>query len=183
MHKLKFGVDFDDTLSADPESFGKMFKILQDSGHEIVIVTGRSPIDKWKQEAEVMLLYLINKYSLDHIPIVFSGTEWKKISANKAGHKIDIWIDNSPEYIGKQYLLKSFEIGSNNLFSPETSGIIKRQLETTVRQAWIEKMKELKVYPKRVTDPEVKEKLWNDINNEAQEFIQSLFNELSETDD
>lgn len=49
MKRLKFGVDFDDTISADPESFGKIFRILQDAGHTVVVVTGRSPIGDWKK--------------------------------------------------------------------------------------------------------------------------------------
>jgi hypothetical protein len=31
-----------------------------------------------------------------------------------------------------------------------------------------------------VTDPEIKEKLWSRIDNEAQEFIQKVLKELSE---
>ena len=41
-------------------------------------------------------------------------------------------------------------------------------------------MNELKIYPKRVNDPEVKDKLWSRIDNEAQVFIQKLLKELSE---
>jgi hypothetical protein len=160
-----------------------MFKMLQQAGHEIVIVTGRSPVAHWKEEAENLIAELTDKFELNRIPIVFSGTEWKRVSAEKAGHNINIWIDNSPEYIGKQWLLKSFEISKDNLFSPETSGIIRKNLEACIKDAWIKKMQELKIYPKRVTDAEVKEELWKSIDNEAQEFIQLLLNELSETTD
>jgi len=96
------------------------------------------------------------------------------------GHNIDIWIDNSPEYIGKQWLLKNFEISPDSLFSPETSGRVRRELEEALKIAWLQKMDELKVYPKRVTDPEIKAKLWARIDDEAQEFIQKVLKELSE---
>lgn len=180
MKKLKFGVDFDDTISADPESFGKIFEILQSAGHTVVVVTGRSPIGDWKSGAEKAIKDLCTIHDLVPIEIVFAGPNWKKEVAKSEGHEIDIWFDNSPEYIGKQWLLKNFEISADNLFSPETSGRIRRELEETLQKAWISKMQELKVYPKRVTDPIVKEKLWARIDNEAQEFIQKVLKELSE---
>jgi hypothetical protein len=180
MRNLKFGVDFDDTITADPESFGKMFRVLQDAGHTIIVVTGRSPIAHWKSEVEKTIKDLCLIHDLKPIEIVFASTNWKRVSAASSGHEIDIWIDNSPEYIGKQFLLENFEISSNNLFSPETSGIIRRGLENALKEAWLTKMSELKVYPKRVTDPIVKEKLWSRIDNEAQEFIQKVLKELSE---
>ena len=180
MKRLKFGVDFDDTISADPESFGKIFRILQDAGHTVVVVTGRSPIGDWKKEAESTINKLCLIHDLIPIEVVFASTDWKREVAKNHGHEIDIWFDNSPEYIGKQWLLKNFEVSSDNLFSPETSGIIRRELETTLKKAWIDKMSELKIYPKRVTDPVVKEKLWERIDNEAQEFIQKILKELSE---
>ena len=180
MKNLKFGVDFDDTISADKESFGKIFKVLQDAGHTIVVVTGRSPIDHWKTEAEQTIREICIVNDLIPIEIVFAGPHWKKEVAKSKGHDIDIWFDNCPEYIGKQWLLKNFEISPDNLFSPETSGRIRRELEEALKNAWIDKMNELKIYPKRVTDPEIKERLWSRIDNEAQEFIQKVFKELSE---
>jgi methyl coenzyme M reductase subunit D len=79
-----------------------------------------------------------------------------------------------------QWLLKDFEITPDNLFSPETSGRVRRELEEALKIAWLNKMNELKIYPKRVNDPEVKDKLWSRIDNEAQVFIQKLLKELSE---
>ena len=176
----KFAFDFDDTISTDVETFGKIFKVLQQAGHIVIVVTGRSPIGDWKTEVEKTLnsLCLIN--DLSPIEIIFAGPHWKKEVAKSRGHDIDIWVDNAPEYIGKQWLLKNFEISPENLFSPETSGRIRRELEEALKNAWIDKMNELKIYPKRVTDPVIKEKLWSRIDNEAQEFIQKVLKELSE---
>ena len=176
----KFAFDFDDTISADVYTFGKIFKILQDAGHKVIVVTGRSPIGDWKLEVENTIQNLCTLNDLDVIEIIFAGPHWKKEVALSRGHQVDIWVDNAPEYIGKQWLLKNFEISPDNLFSPETSGRIRRELEECLKEAWMNKMKELKIYPKRVTDPDVKEKLWSRIDNEAQEFIQKLLNELSE---
>ena len=180
MKNLKFGVDFDDTITADKETFGKIFKVLQDAGHTVIIVTGRSPIDHWKAEAEKTIKNLCIIHDLSPIEIVFAGPNWKRDSAKDNGHDIDIWIDNSPEYIGKQWSLNKIEVSPDGLFSPETSGRVRRELEEALKLAWLQKMDELKVYPKRVTDPEIKAKLWARIDDEAQEFIQKVLKELSE---
>jgi len=72
MKNLKFGVDFDDTITADKESFGKIFRVLQEAGHTIVVVTGRSPIDNWKSEAEKTISDLCLIYDLSPVEIVFA---------------------------------------------------------------------------------------------------------------
>lgn len=172
---LNFGIDFDDTITEDIELFGKIFNTLQEFGHKVIIVTGRSKVGQWEQEVYEVLGYLQNKYNLENIPVVFAGTEWKKQAAKKAGYPIHVWIDNSPEYIDKQYILKDMDIGEiNNYLSPETSGRIKREMENTLQQAWENKANELKIYPKRLSEGEEKDKLWNKINKEAEELIDKI---------
>ena len=41
MKNLKFGVDFDDTITADKESFGKIFRVLQEAGDVTVPLLDR----------------------------------------------------------------------------------------------------------------------------------------------
>ena len=107
------------------------------------------------------------------MPVVFSGSQWKKEAAKEAGYHISIWIDNSPEYIGKQYILSDLHIGEkNNYLSPETSGRIKKAMEESLKTAWEKTSEELKIYPKRLENGPDKEKLWAKINNEAEKIIE-----------
>jgi hypothetical protein len=39
------------------------------------------------------------------IPVVFAGVNWKKVASLNAGFKVDIWIDDNPEYVAYQNLL------------------------------------------------------------------------------
>ena len=173
--KLNFGIDFDDTITEDIDCFGQMFKTMQDSGHNIIVVTGRSKVGHWEKEVYDVLEYLQQKYNLNNIPVVFAGTEWKKQAAKNAGYSINIWVDNYPEYIAKQYILQNMNIGeSNNYLSPETSGRIKREMESALQEAWENKSKELKIYPKRLSEGEEKDKLWSKINKEADDLINKI---------
>jgi hydroxymethylpyrimidine pyrophosphatase-like HAD family hydrolase len=179
MSILNFGVDYDDTITADVNCFGKIFKSIQDAGHNVIIVTGRSKTGKWESEVYQTLNTLTTDYNLKEIKVVFAGSEWKRQAAVKAGFNIHIWIDNSPEYIGEQYKLNNLNIGEkDNYLSPETSGRIKKAMVETLKSAWEQKLQDLRVYPKRLPEGEEKDKLWNKINLEAQDLINDLTKEL-----
>jgi hypothetical protein len=170
---LTFGIDYDETITENFDLFGSIIKSIEDSGNQAVIVTGRSKIGAWETEVLDTVDYLINKFNIKNIPVVFSGSQWKKEAAKEAGYTINIWIDNSPEYIGKQYILSGLHIGEkNNHLSPETSGRIKKAMEDTLKSAWESKSEELKIYPKRLKDGPEKDKLWEKINKEANDIIQ-----------
>lgn len=172
---LIFAFDFDDTLTEDLNSFGQIFKILQNNGHQTIIVTGRSQIGNWELEVQEAVSYISRKFQLEKIPIVFAGSEWKKKAAKNAGYNVNIWVDNSPEYIDKQFILKDSNIGEKyNHLSPETSGRIKKAMIETIEEAWYKKAEELKVYPKRLTDLDEKNKLWIKINKEFKDLINKL---------
>lgn len=169
---ITFGIDYDDTITEDIDLFGKLIKSIEDSGNNAVIVTGRSKIGSWETEVLETIDYYKNKFDIKKLPVVFSGSQWKKEAAKEAGYHINIWIDNSPEYIGKQYIVSGLNIGENNNYlSPETSGRIKKAMEESLRSAWEKTSEELKIYPKRLKDSAEKEKLWTKIDNEAETII------------
>lgn len=169
---ITFGIDYDDTITEDIDLFGKLIKSIEDSGNNAVIVTGRSKIGSWETEVLETIDYYKNKFDIKKLPVVFSGSQWKKEAAKEAGYHINIWIDNSPEYIGKQYIVSGLNIGEkNNYLSPETSGRIKKAMEESLRSAWEKTSEELKIYPKRLKDSAEKEKLWTKIDNEAETII------------
>lgn len=170
---ITFGIDYDDTITEDIDLFGTLIKSIEDSGNDAVIVTGRSKIGSWEEEVLTTIEYYKNKYNIKKLPVVFSGSQWKKEAAKEAGYHINIWIDNSPEYIGKQYILSDLSIGEkNNFLSPETSGRIKKAMEESLKTAWEKTSEELKIYPKRLSDGPEKDKLWSKINNEAEKIIE-----------
>lgn len=90
-------IDYDNTYTADPDTWDNVIKTLQVAGHTLVCVTGRS---------EAMGLPVLNSIG-KLIPVVFAGPEWKRDAALKRGYKVDVWIDDMPEMVGKQVLIGS----------------------------------------------------------------------------
>jgi hypothetical protein len=91
---MKFAIDFDRTFSRDPELFRQFVALLRGRGHEAVLVTGRSDDGQWGAD--------VRSAVGDLMPIVFAGTRWKRQAAIAAGHVVDVWIDDMPEYIAPQ---------------------------------------------------------------------------------
>ncbi len=96
-----FGIDFDGTFSRDPKLFHAFVAMLRASGHDCVLVTGRSDeaispggISRWGDD--------VRRCVGDLMPIVFAGLRWKKHAAKDDGYAVDVWIDDNPEYIGPQ---------------------------------------------------------------------------------
>ena len=93
--KLTIGIDFDNTWTADPDLWLEFCMKAKQFGHTIIIATGRD-----KYAADIARYYLS-----EDLPIVFCGNQYKDIACQKAGYKVDIWIDDSPETIREQLLL------------------------------------------------------------------------------
>jgi hypothetical protein len=84
-------IDYDGTYTTDPLVFNSIIHLLQSAGHAVICVTGRSDdgiMDKPVRES-------IGKIT----PIIFAGKEWKSDAVKKAGYKVDIWIDDCPQFI------------------------------------------------------------------------------------
>jgi hydroxymethylpyrimidine pyrophosphatase-like HAD family hydrolase len=88
-------IDYDNTYTAAPELWNEMIKLFQSSGHTIICVTARPEI------MGQSVLDSIGKL----VPVVFAGAEWKREAAEKRGYKVNVWIDDSPEYIAPQHLI------------------------------------------------------------------------------
>ena len=94
--RVLFGIDYDKTWSADPGLFAIFVAALRGRGHDAVLVTGRSDEGQWGAEV---------RREVREIPIVFAANGWKREAAERAGYKVDVWIDDHPESIAKQHLL------------------------------------------------------------------------------
>lgn len=81
-----FAIDFDKTWTADPEGFAIFTQFLRLRGHTVIIATNR---DAWCADMDSHKLPT-------HLPIVYCGRNLKEPACLKAGHKVDIWIDDMP---------------------------------------------------------------------------------------
>ncbi len=92
-----FGIDYDGTFARDPEFWDAFVSMARVFGHQCVLVTGRSEDGEYGAEVKRAVEYLM--------PIVFAGPNWKRQAAEKKGWKIDVWIDDNPEYVAEQTMI------------------------------------------------------------------------------
>ena len=90
-------VDYDRTYAADPETFDKVIEVFKQAGHTVICVTGRDG---------GAMGDIVRATIGQLVPCVFAGKEWKRDAALKQGYKVDVWIDDMPEMIAKQTIIR-----------------------------------------------------------------------------
>lgn len=85
---MHIGLDYDDTITLDPELWDRVIALFIDAGHQVTIVTIRS--DRHGADD-------IKNYADAHgIPAVFTFGCQKDTFTAALGITIDIWIDDTP---------------------------------------------------------------------------------------
>lgn len=84
------GIDYDNTYSADPETFNKVIETFKAAGHDVICVTGRND-----GAMGVPVRNSIGKL----VPVIFAGSESKRTAAKKRGYYVNVWIDDMPSMI------------------------------------------------------------------------------------
>lgn len=83
---MVFGIDFDGTYAADPETFEKVVDILEAAGHTCLLVTQRT--SEWALEVEEVIPPTME--------IIWAGGFTKQEAVMQAGYSVDVWIDDNP---------------------------------------------------------------------------------------
>lgn len=94
---ILFAVDYDGTFARAPKLFASIIRLIFASGNAAIMVTGRSDETPWSAEVRAAIAALPVP-----IPIVFAGPTWKREAAERAGYRVNIWIDDFPEYVAAQ---------------------------------------------------------------------------------
>jgi hypothetical protein len=95
-----FGIDYDGTFAADPQTFLGIIGLLEAAGHQCIIVTGRSIEGAAGDEVRSAIR--------GRCPIVFAGKRWKRMAAAAEGWTVDVWMDDDPEHVGPQPRWESY---------------------------------------------------------------------------
>lgn len=84
---MNIALDFDDTYTRDPELWDQFIFTSKARGHDIRVVTFR----KSTMRDDV----------LDNIgiPVIYTEYTQKRKFTNMMGWVVDVWIDDSPEFI------------------------------------------------------------------------------------
>jgi hypothetical protein len=81
------GLDYDKTYTADPLFWRQVVALARQRGHEVVCVTARREPPGSHEPR------------LPEMAVVCAGSEFKRHAAAKAGHHVDVWIDDMPGLI------------------------------------------------------------------------------------
>lgn len=88
--KTIFAFDYDNTISRDADVFITMMQMLQDSGHEVFVVTARRPDIHPEDFTEIEKYFKV--YKTRHIA--------KRVYMREIeGIEVDVWVDDMPEAI------------------------------------------------------------------------------------
>lgn len=84
---MNIALDFDDTYTRDPAMWDAFIDMAISCGHDIRIVTFRKST--------------MRDFALDDmlIPVIYTEYQQKRQFTNKMGWMVDVWIDDSPEFI------------------------------------------------------------------------------------
>lgn len=87
---MNIGLDWDGTVTSDPESFLAFVKLFRSAGHKVYITTMRYPSENADMTQEW----------LDSVDgVIFTSREAKINATLDAGVKINVWIDDNPRAI------------------------------------------------------------------------------------
>lgn len=89
--KLKIGLDFDGTVSADKEGWGNIVLLMKSFGWDVRITTFRHTTD---ENTDVQAFA-----ESAGIPVIYTGHTQKLHFAESIGWIPDIWIDDMPYFI------------------------------------------------------------------------------------
>lgn len=80
---MLISIDYDKTWTLDPVFWSNFAGHCRLHGHQLICVTGRAP----SQPVPLQM------------PVVYAHNEFKRRAAERAGYKVDIWIDDMPGVI------------------------------------------------------------------------------------
>lgn len=88
---MLIAIDFDDTLTADPELWRRFIEQAKAFGHRVICITARRETDDNVDEIED---WMVMHGTV--LPVYFTSLQSKVQFAEDRGLKVDIWIDDNP---------------------------------------------------------------------------------------
>lgn len=89
--RLNIAIDFDDTISADPEMWFEIMCLMNKFGHDVRIVTARWDVGGLNLDIKSFLLG-----AEDDFPVIYCGGVQKAAKCAHLGWEPDFWCDDFP---------------------------------------------------------------------------------------
>lgn len=95
---MTISIDYDKTFAAEPKTWGEFAKQASAAGNRVVMISRRPDTPDDKAEIDETL----GDYKEAFSDILLVGDQMKDEAAKAAGIKVDVWVDDSPQYIKGQ---------------------------------------------------------------------------------
>jgi len=95
MRAMTISIDYDRTFAADPKMWGEFAKGSAAAGNRVVMISRRPDTPENQVDVDATL----GEYKDAFSDILLVGDSMKDEAAEAAGIKVDVWIDDSPQYI------------------------------------------------------------------------------------
>lgn len=126
---MKIALDYDGTTTEDLEAWSWFVVMMKNRGHDIRIVTFRSPNELTSDMLNFQYM-TENQVTRWKIPIIFTSRVLKKEFCKAYGWEPDVWIDDNPGLIGdeaipwdaKQHAEWKETLSDRLVEEPESSG-------------------------------------------------------------
>ncbi len=92
---LTLSIDFDRTFSADPQLWGEFARTAVADGNTVVMVSRREDTPEDRQTVTDTLGDYADAFS----QVLLVGDRLKDEAAKEAGIEVDVWVDDSPQFI------------------------------------------------------------------------------------
>lgn len=89
---MRLSLDFDKTYTLDPPTWDRVVRVFRDAGHEVWVVTMRFDAGSEADEVHQALAGKVDGF-------IFTGRKAKLPYVESIGHKIDVWMDDSPYWL------------------------------------------------------------------------------------
>lgn len=95
MRSMTISIDYDRTFAADPKVWGEFAKQASAAGNRVVMISRRPDTEENKTEVDGV----VGEYSEAFTDILLVGDQMKDEAAKAAGIDVDVWVDDSPQFI------------------------------------------------------------------------------------
>jgi hypothetical protein len=95
MRSMTISIDYDRTFAADPKVWGEFAKQASAAGNRVVMISRRPDTEENKTEVDGV----VGEYSKAFTDILLVGDQMKDEAAKAAGIDVDVWVDDSPQFI------------------------------------------------------------------------------------
>lgn len=127
---INIAVDFDETITKDPDAWNQIMKLMHNLGMKVYVVTYRNESEQFGLE------YL---FATDFIEkVVFTARNGKKAFCESLGIFIDIWVDDNPITI--THTLLNVDANLHYTFKPDNMQCAIYAAPENIEQAEYERM-------------------------------------------